>query len=327
MISLNNRKISFIVACYNPNLKKLLRTVNSIIYQTYKNIEIVISEDGGNTEYFDTLKEYFSLNKFNDYFLNALDKNKGTVRNILEASNHITGYYVKLISPGDYLYDVRTLEEWVSYMDSNDIDISFGQVVPYYLSGDSVNVNDSYRVPINPDAYKYNNLDFYTLFIQYIIIGNRPNGSSFLLKTEIFKRYLLEISDKAKYCEDIIYRHMIIDGLKIFYFDNKSIWYECNTGISNQKNSKWSSILSKDYEFSNKFISSKLTSINLNMKLRFDTIIKLKLKSDVLAQKVKYILFPKAIRLRIMDRKYIANVHDIDLNAYYYWNNNIDNCL
>ena len=59
MISLNNRKISFIVACYNPNLKKLLRTVNSIIYQTYKNIEIVIAEDGGNTEYFDTLKEYF----------------------------------------------------------------------------------------------------------------------------------------------------------------------------------------------------------------------------------------------------------------------------
>ena len=55
-----NKKISIIVPVYNSE-KYLTRCLNSIINQTYKNLEIILIDDSSTDKSKDIIKKYSSL--------------------------------------------------------------------------------------------------------------------------------------------------------------------------------------------------------------------------------------------------------------------------
>ena len=102
---LNMDKISIIVCSYKPDFNKLKRTLLSIFRQKEVDVEVVLADDGSiGYDFSDVknwIKERIPLNFEVKYSL--LEKNVGTIKNVLAALDLVTSKYVKLISPGDYL--------------------------------------------------------------------------------------------------------------------------------------------------------------------------------------------------------------------------------
>lgn len=95
-------KISFIVPVYNVE-KYLRECLNSLENQTYKNIEIVLINDGSTDSSASILSEYVGRD---DRFVLVNQKNQGlsSARNV--GFNHVTGDYVFYVDSDDYVsYD------------------------------------------------------------------------------------------------------------------------------------------------------------------------------------------------------------------------------
>ena len=100
---MRNIDVSVIVACYNPDIVKLKKTINSILNQVGVSYEIIIADDGSEFEYKSEIEKWFKENQVKNYKLSFLPENQGTIKNIYFALSYCSGEYVKTISPGDLL--------------------------------------------------------------------------------------------------------------------------------------------------------------------------------------------------------------------------------
>ena len=115
-----NELISVIVPVYNvaPFLK---RCVNSIIAQTYSNLEIILVDDGstdGSGEMCDNFSELDSR------IIVVHQKNSGTASAARNTGlNHLNGEYISFVDPDDYI-DSNMLEELHKQIIENDAEMS-----------------------------------------------------------------------------------------------------------------------------------------------------------------------------------------------------------
>lgn len=236
--------ISVIVLTYNPDYKKLFNTLKSIISQQQCNFELIISDDGSSTFDKELIIKWLQKSSFNNYTILANKINKGTVKNAYNSIKIARGKYVKLISPGDYLYCDNVLKNILNYMKENECDICFGKAVYY-------SINDEKEISLlnktNPiDLQPYANHDYKKIKKNYLYYQDYILGAAIVCKTELFCNYILKIKDNIKYGEDSAYIIMIADGINIRYWDNYLLWYECNTGISTSGSPEWNQKLQLD---------------------------------------------------------------------------------
>ena len=62
-------KFTVLIVTYHPDWKKLLVTLDSIMAQTFKDYEIVVSDDGSEENCFDKIEAYFAAHQFATYSL------------------------------------------------------------------------------------------------------------------------------------------------------------------------------------------------------------------------------------------------------------------
>ena len=100
-------KISIITICFNSE-STIRKTINSVINQTYENIEYIIV-DGGSTD--STPKIINEYREFIDYFISEPDKG------IYDAMNKgikiSTGQWIHLLNSDDYYFNEDTLKNAV----------------------------------------------------------------------------------------------------------------------------------------------------------------------------------------------------------------------
>ncbi len=96
----NNPLVSICIPVYNGE-KELFRALESCINQTYKNIEIVISDDGSKDKTEKIALDYASKDKRIKYFKN--ETNLGAVKNFLNAFKLASGEFVQLLNHDDWL--------------------------------------------------------------------------------------------------------------------------------------------------------------------------------------------------------------------------------
>ena len=64
----NGVTVSVLVVTYNPQYSKLINTVESILLQKNVRLEIIISDDGSQNNYFEQLEEFFKEHSFSEYY-------------------------------------------------------------------------------------------------------------------------------------------------------------------------------------------------------------------------------------------------------------------
>ena len=102
---MKNPLITIIVVTYNSE-QFILKTLNSILSQDYRNFQIIISDDYSKDNTILLCKEWILQNSsFCDIQLLLSDKNRGTAYNINKSLPYIKGEYVKIIAGDDEFCD------------------------------------------------------------------------------------------------------------------------------------------------------------------------------------------------------------------------------
>lgn len=311
---MNNIDITVMIASYNPVWEKIKKTVMSVIRQRNVNCEIVITDDGSGNDYFNELESLFKENNFTGYVLVHAEKNEGTCRNIYKGLMKTTGEYVKLISPGDYLYSDNSLADWLSVTKDKNADLCFGDVICYRNTGKSVEITAVDRRPQNVGIYNNRRYKTKDIYLNYVFLDDAIFGSCFITKTKLLITYLGRMMGFLKYAEDMTYRSMIVDGARVVYYEKPVIWYEYGTGISTKKDSEWDRILTEERNKTLEYIIENNCEKGLSrLRLRAGLSV---LKNKYL-RLLKYLIYPELIlwkfrKNKIGDKTYMqADINDI----------------
>jgi glycosyltransferase involved in cell wall biosynthesis len=154
-------KISVITVCYN-NKDGLLKTVKSIINQTYQDLEFIIIDGGSTDGSVELIKEY--QKKFSLTFITESDQG------IYDAMNKgiklSTGEWLNFMNSGDTFYKPDTIEEAAKSLTDTE-DIIYGNTEIVYP--------DFKTIKNEPEPAK-------------LWRGRIPHQSSFI-KSSIMKKY------------------------------------------------------------------------------------------------------------------------------------------
>ena len=209
-----DEKISVIVPVYNVE-QYLERCVDSIINQTYKNLEIILVNDGSTDNSGQLCDE---LAKKDDR-IKVIHKENGGVsetRNLgIRESN---GNYITFIDSDDVV-SVKMIEELYSNLLENGADISIGNVIHNY------NINNVIFDDSNNDILSWNNEEALKEFLKAKI-------TSFYPVAKLFKKNIisnLEFNVDYKLAEDAMFitEILLVKDVTVVY-SFKDIYAYCH---------------------------------------------------------------------------------------------------
>lgn len=172
------------VALATFNGKKYLRNqLDSICNQTYKNIEIIVSDDASSDETIELLNEYKSKYGLK-YYIN--DKNYGLISNFQKAIEHCTGDYIALADQDD-IWKPNKIEMLLKNIDNKSLICSDALVI------------DSNGNVLSHSLFDYAKLKFfYQDQFKYLLFGNFVPGCTMLFRKEL-KDYILPIPQNFQF--------------------------------------------------------------------------------------------------------------------------------
>ena len=161
--------ISIAMATYNGE-KFLREQIESIVSQTYKNIEIIICDDNSSDATCEILSEYqkkFAINIIRNH------KNLGIVKSFEIALKNCKGEYIILSDQDDIFFREKITILYENIKDS------------LLIHSDSIIIDENKNVLFNShfDSFKSKNK---SLFIDYLI-GNNVTGNSVLINKKLLE--------------------------------------------------------------------------------------------------------------------------------------------
>ena len=165
-----NPKISVLIPCYNSS-EFIRQTVESVLNQTFKDIELICVNDGSADNTLEILNEYAGKDLRLKVFNQA---NAGVSAALNIAMNHAAGDYIFLIGHDDFL-DLNYFETLYAENLKEDYDMVLGGRKDYY--GDSKiiqklsiarSINAGLNEPIEINSA--NRPEFFALFYRHLVV-------------------------------------------------------------------------------------------------------------------------------------------------------------
>ena len=229
-------EITVILASYNPDPKKLFKTIDSVIGQRNVLLQLIVCDDGSRDNMFGVVREYLDDKGFSDYKLIPSEKNNGTIINFNNGLSASEGKYIKGISPGDYLYDPDELRKWIDFMERGGYGLSFGHPVCYrYEDGVPKIVKRGRDIPAIANIYDADRksvLQREIRKIDWLVCRDSILGCLVLCRRDLCLQYIKEIVNKLKFAEDHMYRLMLLDNIQMIHYDAPVVYYEYGDGVS-----------------------------------------------------------------------------------------------
>lgn len=293
-------KISVIVPIYNVE-KYLKECIDSIIFQTYTNLEILLINDGSTDSSKKICEEYVNKDSRIKLF-NKVNGGLSSARNF--GIKKATGDYIIFIDSDDFI-EKNMIEELVFGCECNNCDISVIGVYKYFD---------------NKNIYKESK------FIYFGKVDNSKALENMMLNgfyacNKLFKRYIFEKNSfESKLYEDIYLIPYIVEKSQNIYFLNEYGYYyrqREKSIVHTEFNEK-----KMDYYYAaNKVYTSFIDNDRLkDATIAFYSLTLSNLISDVYSQRKKfnleYKLFCKELiylKKEIRNNKYIAGYKKIML--------------
>lgn len=220
--------VSVIIPTYMRNLAFLRRSVDSVINQTYNNIEIVVVDDSPEDyEERALIADYIQSVKFDGSILYI--QNEKSVGGSIARNNGIFaahGEYITFLDDDDeYMPD--KIKNQVEFMIENDCDLSFSNMILYNSAGKVVDYRDHKGIS-----------DFSNeTLLKYHLTKNLSGTPTFMFKTEKL-REIGGFTDVKMGQDFYIMLNAIESGLKIGYCNTCDIrvYKHSNGGISQGRN-------------------------------------------------------------------------------------------
>lgn len=201
-------KISVIVPIYNAD-KYLKKCIDSIINQTYKDIEIILVNDGSTDGSRDIINEYESK----DNRIIAVHKENGGIGSAYEiAFEQMTGDYVSFVDSDDYI-SLEMYEILVEVIQNEKPDIVQFNIIKVDENGNEIGIEKF-------DNINYNNMEYF--FKEYYTKRFHPSLGCRIFKRDILKDVrLLKQNigiDELLITQAMINGNMLVSINKGFYY-------------------------------------------------------------------------------------------------------------
>lgn len=210
-----NEKISVIVPVYNVE-KYLYKCVKSIVDQTYKNLEIILVDDGSPDNCPQMCDEWAEK----DGRIKVIHKENGGLSSARNAAlDIISGDYVLFVDSDDWL-DEDTAESMLGFAVDNNADIVYGGF--YFESTDGSCIIQEF------DRSSYENNEI----VRNLLLDNiRPEVCGKLYKSKLAKE--LRFDESQKYAEDLPFNfYLMLKAKKLYSTGIPCYHYLQNSGNS-----------------------------------------------------------------------------------------------
>ena len=186
-----NSKISILIPAYNTG-RYIAECIESVIAQTYRNLEIIIVDDGS-TDNTKAIAERYALNDSRINVVAISHEGVSTARNV--CMSHATGDYILFVDSDDWIGD-NLCRELIDLATQNYADIVFSAMTVMPEEGNPYLFGD--RPGLFKDAEVLNGKD---CFIRMVEIGDTYP----MVAGNLYKKCLIErnkLSFDGQYHED-----------------------------------------------------------------------------------------------------------------------------
>lgn len=257
-----NKKLSIIIPNYN-NEKFLRKSIDCLINQTYKNIEIIVVNDGSQGDCDQIVEEYKKKDKRIKYVKH--DSNKGLFQTRLTGASKATGDYIAFLDADDYT-SVDFYRTLMNNAMENNSDIVIGNTVLEYDNGkkEILNIHDIFIKELNGTEC----LDKYFQQNGYVYCWHTIWNKIYSM--DIWKnasKHYSKLKNKLTMTEDFAFSTVLFYyAKKITKVDNDAIFYcqheNSSTSLKNMKCEKEKSNI-KDLITSFNFVEQFLKEKNI----------------------------------------------------------------
>lgn len=215
--------VSVIIPTYNMKYY-LQETLESILFQDYPNIEIIISDDGSSDGTEELINQYCNDSRVK-YFKN--ENNIGAKRNGRKLLYELSqGYYVLGINHDDYLIKSDYISRAVSFLEQNqDVSFVFANIKILYMETSKMEISNL-NLPLISNGLEY--------FANYESSKNFPHITSVL--TTIYRRddaVQLGILKEETESQDLfIYMKLMLKGNVGFFSEYVGVYRSHKQSLS-----------------------------------------------------------------------------------------------
>lgn len=277
-----NLKYSIVVPTYNVE-KFIGKCIDSLINQTYKNLEIILVDDGSKDSS-GTICDEYAQKDTRIKVIHKVNAGLGMARNT--GLENTTGDYIAFID-GDDIIDLRTIEIANSYLSKKKYDVF------NYDASSFFDEKEIIRPKISNKSFEYLDDDVQNVALPKMIYRlNEANGLNGSACTKLYSIKLLReigfkyVSERKFISEDyysnlLLYKHVksIISIPEAFYFYRQNNTTSLTSIFRNDRYDKncyqyYESIkLAKEYNYNNKVIDNLCFQYFNNMLGTFEGIL------------------------------------------------------
>ena len=220
---MDNLKVSIITVCYNS--EKFIRdAIESVLSQTYSNIEYIIVDGGSKDQTVNIVKSYdYRISKF------ISEPDNGIYDAMNKGIKLATGDIVGIINSDDFYASNDVIQKIVNGFDE-DTDATYGDLLVVFR-------DDTNRIK---REYKANRFT-----IRSLKYGIMPGHATIFLRRELFEQYGLYKTDyKIAADFDLLVRYVYLHSIKLKYIPQ--IVIKARTGGTSDDNILTKFKISKD---------------------------------------------------------------------------------
>ncbi|CAN7578027.1 glycosyltransferase [Peribacillus frigoritolerans] len=191
-------KVSIVIPFYNCSY--IDQAIHSALNQTYKNIEIIVVDDGSTiaTE---------KIQPFLGRVLYLRKENGGTATALNHGIHAATGDYIAWLSSDDYFLPEKVFKQ-ITFMQNNNAEVSF-------TNFDIINKNNQV---VNPwFGERFSNIEYGVY--QAFLLRNPVNGCTVIMKKNIMDK-IGYFNPYHRYTHDYeMWFRLLVNGYKMYYLD------------------------------------------------------------------------------------------------------------
>lgn len=210
---MDKSKVSIIVPVYQVK-DYISSCVESLLNQTYKNIEILLIDDGSNDGSEIVCDE---LSKMHPVIKTIHQVNKGVSAARNKGIEHATGEYLLFVDSDDFISSIA-IERVMKIIEQTNADIIFFDFTKVY---------SKQKVEVSAEITEglYNNGRIVDMFLELIKTDIANNIGTKLYKAELVKNHKLFFSENYNICEDISFSLNATRKSKSVYYLKEKLYF------------------------------------------------------------------------------------------------------
>ena len=218
---MTDKKLSIVIPVYNTE-KYLRRCLDSVVNQTYNNLEVIIVNDASKGNCKEIVDEY--INKYDIFKYVEHEENKGLFKARLDGAKEATGDYIGFLDSDDYI-QIDLYRSLINNALENNSDIVVANTIMYYQNTEERWVYNFFNCKHN---FELNGKEIFDEFF-------KQRGKSYDWHTVWNKIYKMDLWKKAEPYYSKITKHLIMTedlafSTVLLFFANKMTYIK-NDGI------------------------------------------------------------------------------------------------